>query len=635
MASNLNVTELDFNQIKDNLKNFLKQQSEFNDYDFDGSGLNILLDVLAYNTHYNAMNAHFSLNEAFLDSAQIRGNVVTRAKLLGYVPRSALSPRAVVNISVDVSGVSGEKPTSITLPRGTKLNTIVDGVEFQFAVLNTQQATLSGNIYTFSNVTIVEGSLRELKYRVDNDIENQKFQLSDKDADTSTLRVRVQETQGSTNFEVYSKFETLKGVDATSKVYFLQENPSGFFEVYFGDGVTGYKPINDNIITVDYIKTKGNESNGASVFTMVDQVGVAADFETSNPTLFTASTPTTVTAAAGGVDQETSESIRFNAPLTFISQDRAVTSQDYAAIIKKNFSNIDSIATWGGEDQAVPDFGRAYVAIKPLLADKLTDDEKTEIKDSILKGKNVVSITPEIVDPSFTRLELDVAFKYNPNLTDRTSAELTTLVKDIISGFNFNNLNKFDGVFRHSQLTNQVDTADPAILNSSIRPRMFQNFIPLTDADGNITAQNHTLSFAGKFLSRGLSTKFLLSSSAFKLNGSDTSDHFFGDVPIDGTSLTRKVIVYKVVDGKNITVIADAGLININEGTIALNNFLPTTNASIRVSVIPDSLDIAPKREQLLDIDSTRVEITPEIDTIATAGSSGSISYSTTSRLKD
>ena len=491
------------------------------------------------------MNAHFSLNEAFLDSAQIRGNVVTRAKLLGYVPRSALSPRAVVNISVDVSGVSGEKPTSITLPRGTKLNTIVDGVEFQFAVLNTQQATLSGNIYTFSNVTIVEGSLRELKYRVDNDIENQKFQLSDKDADTSTLRVRVQETQGSTNFEVYSKFETLKGVDATSKVYFLQENPSGFFEVYFGDGVTGYKPINDNIITVDYVKTKGNESNGASVFTMVDQVGVAADFETSNPTLFTASTPTTVTAAAGGVEQETSDSIRFNAPLTFISQDRAVTSQDYAAIIKKNFSNIDSIATWGGEDQATPDFGRAYVAIKPLLADKLTDDEKTEIKDSILKGKNVVSITPEIVDPSFTRLELDVAFKYNPNLTDRTSAELTTLVKDIISDFNFNNLNKFDGVFRHSQLTNQVDTADPAILNSSIRPRMFQNFTPLTDADGNITTQNHTLSFAGKFLSRGASKKFLLSSSAFKLNGSDTSDHFFGDVPIDGTSLTRKVIVYK------------------------------------------------------------------------------------------
>ena len=637
MASNLNVTELDFNQIKDNLKNFLKQQSEFNDYDFDGSGLNILLDVLAYNTHYNAMNAHFSLNEAFLDSAQIRGNVVTRAKLLGYVPRSALSPRAVVNISVNVSAIDGEKPTTLTLPRGAKLNTLVDGVEFQFVVLNSSQATLSGTIYTFSNVTVVEGTLRSLKYRVDNDIENQKFQLSDKDADTSTLRVRVQETQGSTAFEVYTKFESLKGVDATSKVYFLQENPSGFFEVYFGDGVTGYKPINDNIITVDYVKTKGNESNGASVFKMVDQVGVVADFETSNPTLFTVANDgiTTTTNAAGGVEQESSESIRFNAPLTFISQDRAVTSQDYGAIIKKNFSNIDSIATWGGEDQAIPDFGRAYVAIKPLLAEKLTDDEKTEIKDAILKGKNVVSITPEIVDPSFTRLELDVAFKYNPNLTDRTSAELTTLVKDIISDFNFNNLNKFDGVFRHSQLTNDIDSADPAILNSSVRPRMFQNITPLTDVDGNITTQNHSLTFAGKFLNRGANTKHLITSSAFKLNSSDTSDHFFGDMPIDGTTLTRKVIVFKVVDGANVTVVADAGLINIENGTITLNNFLPTTNANIRISVIPNSLDIAPRREQLLTIDSTRVEITPEIDTIATAGSSGSITYTTTSRLKD
>ena len=625
MATNLNVTELDFDLIKDNLKSFLKQQSEFNDYDFDGSGLNILLDVLAYNTHYNAMNAHFSLNEAFLDSAQIRGNVVTRAKLLGYVPRSVLSPRAVVNIVANAG--SGSNPTTLTLPRGTKLNTKLDGVEFQYVVLNDHTATLVGTKYTFPDVTIVEGSLRELKYRVDNDIENQKFQLSDKDADTSSLRVRVQESQGagSGGFEIYTQFESLKGVDENTKVYFLQENPSGFFEIYFGDGVTGYKPVNDNIVTIDYVKTKGKESNGASQFFMVDQVsGKVADNE-----------PTVVSNAAGGADQETSESIRFNAPLTFIAQDRAVTAQDYAAIIKKNFSNIDSIATWGGEDQEIPDFGKAYVAVKPLLAEKLTDDEKTEIKGAILKGKNVVSITPEIVDPSFTRLELDVFFKYNPNLTDRTAVELTTVVRDTISDYNFNNLNKFDGVFRHSQLTNEIDNADPSILNSTIRPRMFQNFTPLTDVDGNIITQNHTLTFAGKFLDRGSSAKMLLSSSAFKLSGSDTSDHFFGDRPIDNDSTKRTVIVYKVADGKNVTVVADAGTIDIANGIITLHSFLPTTNASIRVSVIPDSLDIAPKREQLLDIEQDRVEITPEIDTIATAGSSGSITYTTTSRLKD
>ena len=626
MASNLNVTELDFSSIKDNLKNFLKTQSEFNDYDFEGSGLSILLDVLAYNTHYNAMNAHFALNEAFLDSAQIRGNVVTRAKLLGYVPRSILASRATVNITVNVNGVDGEKPPALTMPRGTKLTTLVDGLEFQFVVLDSHQSILGSggpNVYSFPNVSIAEGSLRELKYRVDNDIENQKFQLSDKNADTSTLRVRVQENQSSTSFDIYNKFETLIDVDETTKVFFLQENPSGFYEVYFGDGVTGFKPSNDNIVTVDYVKTNGSDSNGASDFVMSDSVGG-----------FTANKPITITNAAGGVEQETSESIRFNAPLTFIAQNRAVTANDYASIIKKNFSNIDSIATWGGEDQEIPDFGRVYISVKPILSEVLTEDEKTEIKDAILKGKNVVSVTPTIVDPVFTRLELDVAFKFNPNLTDRSSVELQTVVRDTISDFNFNNLNKFDGVFRHSQLTNQIDNADPAILNSSIRPRMCQYITPLTDSDGVVTTQNHTLNFAGSFFDRGASDKHLISSTAFKLNSSDTSDHFFGDIAIAGNSSERRVIVFKVVSGNNVTVIADAGTINMSNGTITLNNFIPTTNDRIKISVIPDSLDIAPKREQLLTIDNSLLTITSEVDTIATAGSSGSIKYTTTSRLK-
>ena len=627
MASNLNVTELDFKSIKDNLKNFLKQQSEFNDYDFEGAGLNILLDVLAYNTHYNAMNAHFALNESFLDSAQIRGNVVTRAKLLGYVPRSILAPRAIVNIVVNVADVTTTKPTVLDLPRGTKVRAFVDSTEFQFVVLESRQAVLIGNVYTFSNVNIAQGQLRELQYRVDNDIENQKFQLSDKDADISTLRVRVRENQASTSFDIYTRFETLKDIDETSKVYFVQENSSGFYEIYFGDGVTGFKPANDNIVTVDYVKTKGEEANNANKFFPVDQVG---GFSIDNDNGIT-----TVTAANGGVEGESSESIRFNAPLTFIAQNRAVTANDYASIIKKNFSNIDSIATWGGEDQEIPDFGRVYISVKPVLSEVLTEDEKTQIKNSILKGKNVVSVTPEIVDPIFTRLELDVAFKFNPNLTDRSSVELRTVVRDTISDFNFNNLNKFDGVFRHSQLTNLIDSADPAILNSSVRPRMFQNITPLTNADGEITTQNHTLKFAAKFLDRGASTKHLISSSAFKLVGADTGDHFFGDRPISGDNLKRKVIVFKVINSQNVTVISDAGTVDIEKGEITLNNFLPLNNNNIKITVIPDSLDIAPKREQLITIDNSFVTITPEIDTIATAGSSGSITYTTTPRLKE
>ena len=614
MATNLNVTELDFADIKNNLKNFLKQQSEFSDYDFDGSGLNVLLDVLAYNTHYNAMNAHYSLNESFLDSAQIRGNVVTRAKLLGYTPRSVLSPRATVNIVVNIAGEIGTIPTELTLNRGTKLNTIVGGEEFEYVVLETQQAILSGTLYTFTNVPIAEGNIRELKYRVDNDIENQKFQLSDYNSDTSTLRVRVQSNEESSNFEIYTPFETLRGLDSTSKVYYLQENPSGYYEIYFGDGVTGFKPSNNNIVTIDYVITEGTESNGANSFSMVDNIGG-----------FGTISVTTVKNAAGGVEAETMESIRFNAPLTFIAQNRAVTSDDYASIIKKEFSNIDSISTWGGEDNDPPDYGKVYIAIKPLLANTLTTAEKTDITGAILKGKNVVSITPEIVDPNFTYLELDVNFKYNPNLTDRSSVELQSVVRDTIKDYNFNNLNKFDGVFRHSQLTRAIDSSDPSILNTMVRPRMFQEITPLNNADNNFS-----LTFSSPFYQSGVSTDFVLTSTAFKINN---IDHFFGDEPIVG-STNRKVIVYKVVNDKNVTVINEAGIIDVLKGTIILNSFRPDTTDKIKITVVPNSLDLAPKRDQLLSIDNNSVVIVPEVDTIAVAGSAGSINYTTTSRFK-
>ena len=621
MATNLKVTELDFKDIKENLKNFLKQQSEFNDYDFDGSGMSVLLDVLAYNTHYNAMNAHFALNEAFLDSAQIRGNVVTRAKLLGYVPRSILAPRATVTITVNVAGESGTIPSTLTLPRGTKLKTLIGGEEFQYVVLANHTAPLESNAFTFSNIAICEGSFREIKYRVDNDVENQKFQLSDDNADTSTLRVRVQENEESTAFDIYTKFENLATVNEETKTYYLQQNSNEYFEIYFGDGVTGFKPVNNNIVTLDYVITKGKESNGAgdavnsvTGFSAVDNVGG-----------FSTITIQTNSLSAGGVDEESSESIRFNAPLTFTSQNRAVTADDYAAIIKKSFANIDSISTWGGEDQDPPEYGRAYIAIKPLLSQTLTAEEKGRITGTILKGKNVVSITPEIVDPNFTFLELDVFFKFNPNLTDRSPTDLQTVVRDTIKDYNFNNLNKFDGVFRHSELLRKIDSADPSILNSTVRPRMFQNITPVNNA-----LNNFDLVFTSPFFQSGDSTSFVLNSTAFKINSEDC---FFGDVPIAG-STTRQVIVYKKVAGENVTVISNAGTLDVPNGKITLNNFQPDTTDAIRLTLTPNSLDLAPKRDQLLSIDDTRVTISPEIDTIAVSGSTGSINYTTTSRFK-
>jgi len=626
MASNLNVTELDFDQIKQNLKNYLKTQSEFNDYNFEGSGLSTLLDVLAYNTHYNALAAHFSLNEAFLDSAQIRGNVVTRAKLLGYVPRSVLAPRAQVNITIDVTNEVSTLPNTLTMARGTKLGTTVGSEQYQYVTLETQSAELTVDTtvapntkkYNFTAVNIAQGYYKSLRYRVDNDIENQKFQLSDEDADTSTLRVRVQENSESSSYDIYTRFETLLGVDATSKVFYLQENAGNYYEIYFGDGVTGRKPNNNNIITLDYVYTDGAESNGANVFTMSDSVGG-----------FGNSVVTTLTAAAGGVEQETSESIRFNAPLTFTSQNRAVTSDDYRAIIQREFTNISSISCWGGEDNDPPDYGQAYISIKPLIAETLTQAEKDKITGTILKGKNVVSITPQIVDPNYTYLELDVFFKYNPNLTDRTAVELTSVVRDTISDYNFNNLNKFDGVFRHSQLLKLIDSADPAIQNSTVRPYMFMNISPSTTEGAN----NFQLSFTSPFYKSGASTAFILTSTPFKLAYSNSIEHYFGDIQIAG-SVNRQVIIYKIVSGENVTVINDAGILDPDKGTITLNNFTTYDTTDIRVTVTPDSLDLAPKRDQLIAIDALRVNITPSVDTISVSGSTGTINYTTPSRLR-
>tara|TARA_Y100000385_G_C13089930_1_gene638214 strand:- start:211 stop:2100 length:1890 start_codon:yes stop_codon:yes gene_type:complete len=629
MATNLNVTELDFDQIKENIKNFMKSQSQFNDYDFEGSGLNVLMDILAYNTHYNAMLAHFALNESFLDSAQIRGNVVSRASLLGYVPRSILAPRATVKLVVDVSNYDGVLPASLVIERGTKFNTLVDGVSYTFSTLEsytavrTETTTAIPNVevgtkqFIFPEVQLGQGVFRFLSYRVDNDIENQKFQISDTNADTSSLRVRIQNNQESNSYDSYSIFTTLQEVNSGSQVYHLQENSSGYYQIFFGDGIIGKKPVNDNIVTIDYLVTDGQAANGANAFTLT------TDFPVLEGNGLTHTT-TTTTAATGGTNPETTESIRFNAPITFQAQDRAVTAQDYAAIIQRNFANIESISTWGGEDQIVPDYGKAYVSIKPLIGNTLSDAEKAQIKD-ILTNKNIVSIRPELVDPEFTNLELDVIFKYNPALTSRSESALESLVTDTILNYNFNQLNKFDGVFRHSELLSLVDNCDPAITSSTIRPFMFKTITPSTVQANNAFTLSFTNSF---FIKKG--KEYSISSTPFLING---VEHFFGDREILDSD-NRVIHVYKIENSVDVVVVPDAGLIDVNNGIITLNNFATDDTTDIRVTIVPNSLDLAPKRNQIINIEASRIIASGSIDQIAYSGPSGTIDYSTTDRMR-
>ena len=614
MAVNSNVTELDFDQIKNGLKTYLSSQSKYNDYDFEGSGMSVLLDILAYNTHYNAMIAHLALNEAFLDSAQIRGNVVSHAKLLGYTPRSTSAASATINIVVN-NPIGTPIPITLTLNRGTKLTSIIDGKEFGFIVIESRLAVYnsSTNTFTFENVIIKQGTFKSLNYRFDKYNLNQKFVIPDEYIDTTTLRVRIRENDNSTSHTMYTLFGSLVDIGSASKVYFLQENSNGKYEIYFGDGVIGYTPQTDNIVELEYVYTSEDIANGARTFAFSGDIEGNSDI-----------TINTASKSAGGAERENIESIRFNSPLTYITQNRAVTADDYRAIILREYADIEAISVWGGEDSNPPDYGKVYVSIKPKTGDVLDDTQKSYIIQNILSGKNVVSITPVIVDPEYTYIKLETFFKYNPNLTDLTKAELESSVRNIISTYNNNYLKSFDGVFRYSNLLGNIDSSTPAILNSYTRVYMFKTVYP-----SNSSFNSYDMYYSSPIFTTSTDT-YVINSTPFLMNG---AYHWFGDEPIVGTN-ERNIFIYKLVNNTLTVVVAFAGTIYTVTGRLVINNFRPDTTDPITFTALPNSNDLAPKRNQLLSISMADVSVTGEIDIIAVAGAAGTVNYTTTSRIK-
>ena len=614
MAVNSNVTELDFDQIKNGLKTYLSSQSKYNDYDFEGSGMSVLLDILAYNTHYNAMIAHLALNEAFLDSAQIRGNVVSHAKLLGYTPRSTSAASATINIVVN-NPIGTPIPITLTLNRGTKLTSIIDGKEFGFIVIESRLAVYnsSTNTFTFENVIIKQGTFKSLNYRFDKYNLNQKFVIPDEYIDTTTLRVRIRENDNSTSHTMYTLFGSLVDIGSASKVYFLQENSNGKYEIYFGDGVIGYTPQTDNIVELEYVYTSEDIANGARTFAFSGDIEGNSDI-----------TINTASKSTGGAERENIESIRFNSPLTYITQNRAVTADDYRAIILREYADIEAISVWGGEDSNPPDYGKVYVSIKPKTGDVLDDTQKSYIIQNILSGKNVVSITPVIVDPEYTYIKLETFFKYNPNLTDLTKAELESSVRNIISTYNNNYLKSFDGVFRYSNLLGNIDSSTPAILNSYTRVYMFKTVYP-----SNSSFNSYDMYYSSPIFTTSTDT-YVINSTPFLMNG---AYHWFGDEPIVGTN-ERNIFIYKLVNNTLTVVVAFAGTIYTVTGRLVINNFRPDTTDPITFTALPNSNDLAPKRNQLLSISMADVSVTGEIDIIAVAGASGTVNYTTTSRIK-
>lgn len=618
MASNLRVTELDFFQIRENLKAHLSGQTKFQDYDFEGSGMAVLLDLLAYNTHYNAMNANMAMNEVFLDSAQLRNNVVSHSKMLGYVPRSVTSPFAFIDITV-VNPIG--TPSTLTINRGTEFTTTVNGVQYTFTVLESQSISPIDGVYTFLNLKVNEGTLRTFSYIVDSFDLLQYFEIPDANIDTATLVVRVKANSSTTAFDIYNIARNFVDITSTTKAYFLQESKDGRYEIYFGDGIVGKNLSAGNVVEIEWLSTAGTLSNGASEFNISSTIQ-------GNSNLIL----NVLYKAAGGGDREDINSIKFNAPLSYVSQNRVVTPEDYKAAIVNNYPNIETVSVWGGEENDPPDYGKAYISIKPKNAETLTESEKQFIRDQILKTRNVVSITPELVDPEYTYVRLEVFFKYDPNLTNKTSGELRQVVSNVIDNYNTNELKKFDGVFRHSKISRLIDAADPSILNSTVRVYMQKRFVPIIG-----DSQRYALTFSSPLYSS--SKERIISSSAFTYNGftqyfQDLPQEENSDVLLSDAGATHLLQIYRLVGDVRQVTIANAGYINATDGIAVITNFNPSDfdGEYITMTASPNSNDIAPKRNQLLQIDMELTTITPQIDTIATGGTIAGIGYVTTSR---
>lgn len=616
----LNITELDFDQIKSNLKAYLQADPNFTDYDFEGSVLTSVLDVLAYNTFYNAFNANAVINEVFLDTAQLRNNVVSHAKMLGYVPRSKTSAFTFLNVNV-INPVGA--PTSLTMDRGTRFTTLVDGTIYQFVNLEASTITPVSGVYEFKAVKVNQGELKSILYVVDSSNDRQTFQIQEENVDISSILVKVRDTYDNSAYDVYSRNSNVTNITGTSKVYFIQEGLDGRYEIYFGDDIFGKRLLPGNVVEIEYLVTDAELANGASSFALSDTIQGNTSVSISSVDAL----GTSANSAGGGGDRESIDSIKYNAPLTFLSQNRVVTADDYKATILNNYSNVETITAWGGEENEPPEYGKVYISIKPKDAEALTVVQKQFIIDSILRTKNVVSITPEIVDPTYTYVTLDTYFKYDPNLTDKTSGELKDLVIGIINTYNNEDLKRFDGVFRYSKLTRNIDASDPSILNSVIKVNTEKRFVPTLNAIARYEVEFSSPLYASH------TAEAIIDTDEFTIDGVAVKIRNYEDSYADGL---YKLKTYRTIGEDEVVVNPDVGYVDVTNGIVVLNGVNITAYDTVKgfVSIYgkPNSFDIAPKRNQLVIINMSQTNVTPEIDTIATGGTIAGIGYTVIAR---
>ena len=615
----MQITELDFDNIKSNLKTYMKGQSTFTDYDFEGSGLSVLLDVLAYNTHYNAFMANMAANEMFLDTAVKRNSVTSHAKTLGYTPTSVKAPVAYVDVTVNDANTA-----SITMNAGHAFSTTISGTTYQFVNTTARILQPTAGVYTYSNIPIYEGTWVTTKFTKDSTDADQRFIIPNANVDISTLSVTIQTSSSDTTLTTYTKANNLVEVKSTTSAFFIQETIDGEWEIYFGDGIVGKALTDGNIVILAYVVTNGDDANGANAFTSTSTIGGFSNISVA-----------TQTAAADGGAAEGLDAIKYNAPFSYAAQNRTVTAADYKAIIPQLYSNVKAIAVWGGEYNSPAVYGKVYISILPNTGTVLTTSTKSSIVN-LLTDYNVVSVTPVVIDLETTKVIPTVNFKYDANATSKTKEALATLVTTAINNYSTTSLEKFEQVFRYSPFTTLIDEADPAILSNITTIKMSKTFTPTL-----ASALKYTISFSNNLyhpydgynkILTGVVAGGILSSSGFTITG-DANTYYLED---DGSGLvnayyisgTSKVYLTSGSVGTIDYTTGDVVLTKINIGSVG--NVDGAASTAIRLTVQPASNDVVPVRNQILEIDSTNLSVTGSADTIAAGAGDAGVNYSTT-----
>jgi len=571
-SKRINAAELDFDRIKESFKEYLKGQDKYSDYNFDGSNISILLDILAYNTHYNNLYDNFAINETNLDSASLRSSVVSIAKRHGYTPRSSIAPKAIVTLTV--TNVSTGAPSILTIPKGTPFTTSNEGTTYTFATLKPYSAALEDDGYIFEGVEIYEGDYLTNRFVVADGV---RYVIPNSGVDTTTLKVKVQESATSDSFETYSSVENFVSADRDSLVYFLKEVENGLYEVFFGEDIIGKQPSSGNVVTVEYVATNGELANGARNFSYSGDILAGGVTSVSTEEL-----------ASSGKFPEPIESIKVNAPNSYSAQNRTVTSTDYKTLIYNKIPNIDSISVWGGENNVPVVYGKVFISIKPTGRNRLSDKEKSSIT-SLLKGKMVVAILIEFVDPELLDIIVETNVYYNPSKTIKTTDEVKMAVLEAIGTYNDENLNKFDGIYRHSTLTGLIDKSEKSVVSNITTIKLSKEFSPVIDQP-----VKKTISVYNPIEE--------LSSTEFYVAGTEDL------VSLKSNDSGEVWLISKNINSTEPTYVSKVGTINFDAGIINLEGFTVTDapGNDIIIELIPQSYDVVSKLNQIASIDVSR-----------------------------